>query len=252
MIALVRGVPATFDRALAARPPPLPIDVARARAQHASYVAAFRSLGVAVVEIPADDAFPDCPFVEDTAVAARGAAVLARTGAPSRRGEVHAVAPHLAARVDVFAMDAPATLDGGDCLRSGDTLYVGLSARTNAAGVARLAEVFVPRGVAVRTVGLPPGALHLKSVCSPLGDDAVLVAAGTLSHGTFRAREIEVPAAEARAANAVVCPSGALVAAGCPRTLALVEAAGLRAIPVDMSELAKADGALTCLSILLD
>ncbi len=253
MIALVRGVPSTFARALVARPPAVPIDVARARAQHAAYVAALRSLGLAIVELPADDAFPDCVFVEDTAVVARGAALVTRPGAVSRRGEVDAVAAALAGRVEVARMEAPATLDGGDCLRIGDAIYVGLSARTNAAGAARLAEVFGPRRLRVRTVQRPPGALHLKSVCSPLGDDCVLVAAGTLPASAFPgARVVEVPADEARAANAVACAGGAIVAAGCPETRALVEAAGLRVVPVDTSELAKADGALTCLSILVD
>src|SRR5262249_10847128 len=137
--------------------------------------------------------------------------------------------------------------------RPGGAIYVGLPARTNAAGAARLAEVFGPRGLAVRTVELPPGVLHLKSVCSPLGNDCVLVAAGALPASTFRvARVLVAPPDEARAANAMACGGGALVAARCPETQALVEAAGLRVVPVDTSELAKADGALTCLSILVD
>ncbi|HKA87493.1 MAG TPA: arginine deiminase-related protein [Haliangiales bacterium] len=252
-LALVRGVPSTFARAISARPPDVPIDVARARAQHAAYVAALRSLGPTIVEIPADDAFPDCVFVEDAAVVARGAALIARPGAASRRGEVDAVAAALAGRAEIHRMEAPATLDGGDVLRAGDSIYVGLSARTNAAGAARLAEVFGPRGLAVRTVELPPGVLHLKSVCSPLGNDCVLVAAGALPASTFRvARVLVAPPDEARAANAMACAGGALVAARCPETQALVEAAGLRVVPVDTSELAKADGALTCLSILVD
>jgi dimethylargininase len=278
VIALVRSVPSTFARALVARPPAVPIDVARARAQHAAYVEALRSLGFEVVEIPADDSLPDCVFIEDTAVVARGAALLARSGAESRRGETAAVAPalracmarmafpqkkrsrvpapaarsRLAARGELHRMESPATLDGGDCLLLGDALYAGLSARTNAAGVARLAEVFGPRGIDVRAVAMPPGALHLKSVCSSLGDDVVLVAAGTLPAGTFPgARVLPVPAAEAHAANAVACAGAAIMAPGCPRTRDLVEAAGFRAVPVDTSELAKADGALTCLSILI-
>jgi dimethylargininase len=149
-------------------------------------------------------------------------------------------------------MDAPATLDGGDCLRAGQTFYVGRSRRTNAEGIARLAAVFGPRGFRVVPVELPAGVLHLKSVCSPLGDDRVLVAEGSIPPATFAGlRAIVVPAEEAHAANAVAVGGGAVVAAGCPRTQSLVEAAGFRTVAVDTSETRKADGALTCLSIII-
>jgi dimethylargininase len=250
-VAIVRGVSAGFARALAAVPPDPPIDVARARAQHAGYVAALRRAGAEVIELPADDALPDCCFVEDTAVIAGGVALLARPGAPARQAEPAAVRAALAARLPVHEMTAPATLDGGDCLRLGRRLHVGRSARTSAAGAARAREVFAPAGVEVIEVPVE-GALHLKSVCSPLGDDVVLVAEGALPPGTFAgAREIVVPAAEAPAANAVVIGRTALVAAGFPETARLVAAAGFEVIPVDTSEMRKADGALTCLSILV-
>jgi dimethylargininase len=249
-LAIVRGVPETFDRALAMHAPAEPIDVARARAQHAGYVAALRALGVELVELPADPALPDCCFVEDTAVIAEGVALITRPGAASRRGETAAVRAALAGRMPIHEMAEPATLDGGDCLLAGRRLHIGLSSRTNAAGVARAREVFGPAGIDVIPVAMPP-ALHLKSVCSPLGDRAVLVAQGMLPPGTFAARELSVPAAEAVAANVVTIGRAALVAAGCPATAALVEAAGFAAHPVDTSELRKADGALTCLSILV-
>ena len=252
-VVLVRGVAESYVRALVAAPPERPIDVARARAQHAEYVTALASLDVDVVALPADEACPDCCFVEDTAVVAAGAALLARPGAPSRRGEVPAVAAALAERCELVRMEAPATLDGGDCLRAGTTFYVGRSRRTNAEGIARLAAAFAPRGFRVVPVELPAGVLHLKSVCSPLGDDRVLVAELTIPPTTFAGlRAIVVPAAEAHAANAVVVGGGAVVAAGCPRTQSLVEAEGFVTLAVDTSEMRKADGALTCLSILIE
>ncbi len=248
-IAITRAVPASFDRALTGVLPAAAIDVARARAQHAEYVAALRACGAEVIELPADDALPDCCFIEDTAVIAGGRALLTRPGAPSRQGEPAAVRPVLAAHLPVFDMSEPETLDGGDCALLGNRLYVGRSRRTNAAGVARARAVFGAVGIEVIEVHFA-GALHLKSLCAPLGTDVVLVAAGALPPGTFgAARMIEVPPEEAAGANLVAIGRSAVVAAGCPRTELLIAGAGYRAVPVDTSELRKADGALTCLSL---
>ena len=250
--ALVRGVPGSFAHALSAVPPDPPIDVVIAERQHAAYVAALASLGLEVVAVPSDETCPDCCFIEDTLLAVDGMAVLTRPGAPSRRGEVDAVARALAARVAIERMEAPATLDGGDCLRLGKTIYVGLSARTNENALSYLREVLGPRGYAVVAVSMPPGVLHLKTVCSPLGDDLVLVAEGTLPAGTFgSSRVLSVPREEAAAANAVAFGRAALVAADGARTAALLMREGFRVVPVDTSELRKADGALTCLSVIL-
>lgn len=248
--AIVRSVPASFAHALRAEPPEPPIDVARARAQHADYVRALAAAGVEVVAVAADEACPDCCFIEDVAVLLGDVALVTCPGAPSRRGEVDPVAAALATRLEVVRMSAPATLDGGDCLRIGSTIYVGRSSRSNREGIARLAEEAGARGLAVVPVDMPPGVLHLKSVCSPLGEDTVLVAEGGIPPATFAgARVLVAPAAERHAANAVVVGGIALVAAGAPATHALVDAAGLSPVPVDTSELRKADGALTCLSI---
>src|SRR5262249_11399391 len=135
MIAIVRDIPTTFACALCAAPPHTPIDVARARAQHAAYRTA---LGVPVTLIAADDTLPDCCFVEDTAVIAAGIALITRLGAPTRRAETAAVETALTGLVEVVTMEEPATLDGGDCMQVGNTIFVGRSARTNDAGIARL------------------------------------------------------------------------------------------------------------------
>lgn len=130
MLALTRSIPDSYAGALAAVPADPPIDIAEARAQHAAYLAALADLGAEVVTIAADEEHPDCVFIEDTAVVAGEVAVITRPGAPSRQGEVTAVAAALAGRLDLHRMPAPATLDGGDCLRLGNTIYVGRSART--------------------------------------------------------------------------------------------------------------------------
>ncbi len=251
MRALIREVPASFAKALSAEPPSSPIDVALARSQHVAYRAALEACGAHVIAIPAADAHPDCCFVEDTAVIAGDLAVIARPGAPSRRGETVAVAGALtAAGFDLAELFEPATLDGGDCMRVGDTIYVGRSARSNATGIAELADRVAGRGFRVIGVDLPPHVLHLKCVCSPLAADTILLADGSIEPSTFAAaRIVRVPAAETYAANAVAIGQHAIIAAGFPRTLDAVVATGLTAHPVPTSEVRKADGSLTCQSI---
>lgn len=255
--AIVRGVSDSFADALAGAPPVPPLDVALARAQHAAYVRALVDVGLEVHALPADPRFPDACFIEDTAVIARGVALVTRPGAPSRQGETAAVLAHLReaiAGLVVYAMDAPATLDGGDCLRVGSRLYVGRSARTNDAGIARLGAAFGPVGLEVVPVALPAGVLHLKTVCSALSDTGILLAEGTLAADVFiGVQTILVPAAEAHAANVVVAgPTrrDVLVSADAPLTQARIAAHGFVVHPVGTSELRRADGALTCLSLL--
>lgn len=255
--ALTRGIPASFARATVApetvaRADPA-IDVPLARRQHAAYVAALQAVGLAVLAVPPDDAHPDCCFIEDCALVADGVALLTRPGEASRRGEVDGVATALAELVAIHRMAAPATLDGGDCLRLGRRIYVGRSARTNAAGVECVRAVFGPHGFEVIAVPLAAsGVLHLKCVCAPLGEDRVLVADGALPAGTFGAAAVvRVPAEESYAANCVAYGGRVLLSDGYPRARRAVEAAGFEVLPLATSELRKADGSLTCLSILV-
>jgi dimethylargininase len=248
--ALVRDVPATFADATVAVPAG-PIDVDRARRQHRAYVEALRSAGLAVTALPAEDRFPDCCFVEDTALAWDGVALVAALGNPSRRGEEEAVREALrAAGFRIETTDLPATFEGGDCMRVGGRLFVGLSARTNAMGLERIASVFGPLGLEV--TGVPvAGGLHLKSVCSPLPDGTVLLAEGTVPAGAFGGLEVlTVPSRERAAANVLALGDAVLVAEGFPETRRRLERAGVRAIPIDNSEIRRADGAFTCCSIL--
>jgi len=251
MRALVRAVPDSLALGLAAVVPDPPIDVARARAQHAGYVHALRSgLSLLVEELPADESSPDCVFIEDTAVVAGGLGWIAGPVGPPGRRRPGPGTEGPERKFELATMDAPATLDGGDCLLLGGRMFVGLTARTNAAGVARATEVFARVGIQV--IGVPvSGALHLKSVCSPLDEGLVLVAEGTIPAGMFTgARELVIPAAEAPAANAVAIGRTAVIAEGFPRARGIIEAAGFSVVPVDTSELRKLDGALTCLSII--
>lgn len=249
--ALLRLIPDSFARALSAAPRSVPIDVELARDQHAAYCAVLSSAGVDITLLPADEQLPDCVFVEDTAVIADGLALITRPGAPSRLGEPLAVAAALAPHLELARLSAPATLDGGDCLRLGRTLYIGRSSRTNAAGIAAAEAALAPRGFRVVAIDLPPDILHLKCVCSPLGGDRLLLAEGTLPASLFEgASPVWIPFEDRYAANVVAAGAHILAAAEYPRTLAALAAAGFRVHPVSTSEVRKADGSLTCQSLL--
>lgn len=247
--ALTRAIPDSFTRALSAAVPAQAIDVALARAQHAAYEAALVACGATVDQLAADEACPDCVFVEDTAVIVGDTALITQPGAPTRRAETAAIARALERGLRVERMTGEATLDGGDCMRVGDTIYVGRSARTNAAGIARLAEVFAH--LRVVAVAMPPHVLHLKCVCSPLGGDRILLADDAIPPSTFAAEILRVPARETYAANAVAIGDHVIVADGFPRTHEVLARAGLTLHPVPTSEVRKADGSLTCQSLLL-
>lgn len=227
------------------------IDVGRAQAQHDAYCRALESLGCEVIRLPAEPAFPDSVFVEDVALAFDELAVATRPGAESRRGEGDAVLEVLGSLRRVLRIEAPATLDGGDVLRIGKRVFVGISARSNEAGRAQLRQLLAPYGYSVEGVATRD-CLHLKSAVTQVSEDAVLINPGWVDVAAFAGyRRIEVDPAEQHAANAVRV-GDALVYPDCfPRTLQRLRAAGIAVTSVDVSELQKAEGAVTCCSILL-
>jgi dimethylargininase len=247
--ALLRSMPDSFAKALSAVPPDPPIDPALGRLQHAAYRAALEACGAGVEMLAADESCPDCVFIEDTAVVFEGVALIARSGAVSRRPEASAAAAALAKTHELVRMAEPATLDGGDCLRVGRTIYVGRSARTNAEGIAQLARAFP--GLRVVPVELPPGVLHLKCVCSLLDEDRLALCEGTIPASVFSASVLWIPRDELYASNLVAIGQHAVVAEGYPRTHEAVASAGFTVHPVPVSEVRKADGSLTCQSIIL-
>lgn len=252
MIALVRPVSKAFAHALVQDPTGCRPDPDRARAEHEAYVDALARLVDAVIEVPADDEAPDACFVEDTVVVAGGRALITRPGAPSRRGEVDAVAAALPAHLEVHRMRAPATLDGGDVLRVGRTLFVGRSGRTDAAGVEALRQVFGPVGYKVVEVSVRD-ALHLKCHASAVSDEVVLLAEGFADPALFDgvARVLTVHPDDAYAANIVAVGARVLVADGFPRVVDLLNSHGFDPMTVPVGEIARADGSLTCLSVLV-
>lgn len=250
--ALVRTPSPSLVDALRMAPGPA-IDFGRAREQHSAYVAALQTLGLAIMRLPELPACPDACFVEDTAVIYRDAALITRPGAPSRRHEVDTVAQMLATiGLEIVRMQPPATLDGGDVMRVGDVFFVGRSARTNDEGIALLRSFARAHGASVRVVDLPPDVLHLKCHASAIAEDAVLVVEGLPLDLPPHVRRLDLPRQEAFAANAVACGAGVVIAAHHPRTAAIIADAGFYPRAVDTSELAKADGSLTCMSIIVE
>lgn len=250
--ALVR--PPGPSYALATRGDPAPIDVARARAEHAACVDGLRWLGFEVVVLPADERFPDGCFVEDQALVVGRRALSLRSGHAARRAEAASVAAALAGLgVEVASMDgAPGVVDGGDVLQVGRTLLVGRSDRTDDDGRRALQRAFPE--LEVRPIEVPGGTLHLKCVCSSPVRGLVLVADGTLPPSAFAGLGAEVvvtPAEEAWAANAVGEGERVLVGAGHPRVAAALSARGLQVRTVDAREIRRGDGSLTCLSVLV-
>ena len=227
-----------------------PIDVARARAEHAAYEAALRALGCDVRRVPPAPELPDGVFVEDTAVVLDEVAVLCRPGAASRRPEVASVAAALARFRETAAVVSPGTLDGGDVLRAGRTLFVGRSARTNDAGIAQLRAAVGAYGYEVVPVDFS-GCLHLKTAATLVAAGAALVNPAWVDPAALAPlRTVAVDPGEPMAANALLVGDALLYPAEFPRTRARLEAAGARVVTVPAGELAKAEGGVTCCSVI--
>ena len=249
--ALLRAVSPRYAECLVRADPRPDIDPARAAAQHAAYAAALRAAGFDVEVLPAIDA-PDGCFVEDCAVVLDDeVAVATRPGAPSRRGEVPTLIAALAPRRRIERIEAPATLDGGDVLRVGRTLFVGRSARTNAGGAAALGEIAGRRGLEVRALPVRD-ALHLESAVSALDDTAVLLDPHRVDPAWFEGLDvIETAEGEGDGANVLRLPSPrhVLAAAEFAGTRARLERAGRAVTAVELSEFTKGDAGPTCLSV---
>jgi dimethylargininase len=249
-VAVIRGVPPSITRCELTYLRREPIDLDRAVAQHVAYAALLGDLGLEVLEVPADPAFPDCCFVEDVAVVLDGLAVLTRPGAESRRGEIAPVEQVLARFRPLARIEAPATLEGGDVLAVGRTLFVGRSPRTNADGVERLRALAEPLGWRVVTVPVI-GCLHLKSAVTALDEGHVLANPTWIDPSPLQGLEIvAVDSEEPGAANVLRVGGAVVVHTGFPRTLEKIAARGYDVKPLDVSEFLKAEAALTCKSLL--
>ena len=230
----------------------VPIDLERARAQHRDYEQALVEAGCRVERLPAGPEMPDAVFVEDTAVVLDEVAVMTRPGAATRRGEIESIATVLSAYKRLVRIQPPGTLDGGDVLRVGRTLYVGLSSRTNREGVSQLETLVNTWRYEVIPVEVN-GCLHLKSAVTQVAEHILLINPRFVRAECFAALEmIAVAPAEPDAGNALWIGAAVIYPAHYPETRERLERAGVRVVPVPSSELAKAEGGVTCCSLLFE
>lgn len=220
-------------------------------AEHAAYVAALERAGLRVEVLPPLDLLPDSLFVEDPALVFPEGAILLRPGAPSRAREAEALRAELAKRfAALVVLPGPGTVDGGDVLTLGDRVLIGLSERTDEAGAQALAAALSAFGKQAEIVRTPPGVLHLKTECAPLGETTVLSTARLAASGIFDGLEVQlVPEGEEPAANALRLNDHILVAEGYPRTAALLEKTGCTVSALPTAQIAKIDAGLSCLSL---
>ena len=256
-IAITRSVPESLPRCELTHLERVPIDVERAERQHADYEALLEGFGCEIVRLPVEPDLPDSVFVEDTVVVVDELAVITRPGAASRRGETASMAAALVAHRPLAYIAAPAILDGGDVVRVGRRIWVGLSARSDRAAVAQLGAFLGPHGYQVEGVELR-GCLHLKTAATEVDDSVLVVNPEWVDGGSFPGCEvIEVHPEEpfAGCCLRVVHPStgrnAVVIAAAHPRTAARLAASGLDVRTVEVDEMAKAEGGVTCCSVLL-
>jgi dimethylargininase len=246
-IAITRAVPSSLAHCELTYQDRVPIDVARARRQHTEYQRVLQQHGYEVIELPEAPELADSVFVEDAAVVLPECAVITRPGAASRRPEVPAIREVLAEFRELREIRAPGTLDGGDVLVLGRRIFVGLSTRTNRAAIEQLRELLATFAYDVVPVPINE-ALHLKSVVTAVADDAVVLDARAIDPAIFDARYIDVGG---DAANMLRLHDVVLAPLAAEPFIARLAAEGVHVQLVDNSELAKAEGALTCCSLLL-
>jgi dimethylargininase len=230
----------------------VPIDVPKAVEQHRTYERCLRDLGARLLSLPAAADCPDGVFVEDPALVLDEIAIVTRMGAAARRAESDSLAQAVSQFRKIERLREPATLEGGDVMRVGKTLYVGLSRRTNRPGIEQLAAIVEPFGYRVIPVEVL-GCLHLKSACCYLGDNRILANREWIDRGALGEFNIvELPRDEPRGANVLLVGDAVLIPAAFPRTVELLEKSGFHPRVLDTSELLKAEAGVTCMSLLFE
>jgi len=250
-VAITRAVSPAFASCELTHLERVPIDLDRARAQHDAYEQALIDAGGLVARLESSAGIPDSVFVEDIAIVFPELAIVTRPGAESRRAETPAIAHALAAFRPAHEIQAPGTVDGGDVLVAGRRVFVGLSTRTNDAAVAQIRQILGPFGYTVCAVEVS-GCLHLKSAVTAIADDMLLVNRSWIDPSTFTGFTlVDVDPGEPSAANALRLHDRVIFPAAFPRTARRIEQRGFRVEVVEVDELAKAEGAVTCCSLIV-
>jgi dimethylargininase len=252
LVALTREISAAIARCELTHRERVAIDVTLARAQHASYEACLREAGCRVERLDAGVDMPDSLFIEDAAIVFDEVAIITRPGAASRRAETAGVADALRTYRPLHHMASPGTADGGDVLVVGRQVFVGRSSRTNDAGIDDLRHALTPYGYDVTAVEVR-GCLHLKSAATAVGENLLLINPEWLASSPFAQFDhIDVHSDEPSAANALRIRDQIIYPTLFPRTLERLERRGLCVRTVDASEVAKAEGAVTCCSLIFE
>ncbi len=250
LIAIARQISPRFEECELTHLDRQPIDLELARVQHRQYEAVLRELGCDVISLPPEPDLPDSVFVEDAALVFDEVAVITRPGAPSRRPETDSIAEALLPYRALLTIEAPGTLDGGDVLRVGKIVYVGLSSRSNRSAMEQLQSFLTPYGYAVKGVEVA-GCLHLKSAATQVSEDTLLINPMWVDQTIFGEMHfIEVDESEPAAANAVWIDDTVIYPSSFPKTQRRLEKHGVKLKIVDATEVAKAEGAVTCCSLI--
>jgi dimethylargininase len=249
LAALTRAVSPNLDRCELTFHARREIDIDLAIAQHHEYERALTELGLRIISLPAEPDMPDSMFVEDPVVVVDEIAVTTRMGAASRAGEGEALARALAPYRPIHHLGGPATLEGGDVIRVDRELFVGVSTRTNEAGIEQLRAILEPFGYSVHAVPVDR-CLHLKSAACSIGNGAILANTAWIDTTALLGyRIIPVPADEPDAANVLRIGDTVLMPDCFPKTAQLLSREGLKIRTLDISELMKAEAAITCSSV---
>jgi dimethylargininase len=252
LIAITREPSATLGKCELTHLERVPIDVDRARAQHDDYERRLQVLGCTMERLAPEPDLPDSVFVEDAAVVLDEVAVITRPGAASRRRETASVAEALERYRPLVKIESPATLDGGDVLVLGRNVYVGLTSRSGDKGLEQLRSALGCFGYSVGGVPVR-GCLHLKSAVTRVAEDVILTNPAWVDPAGFEGwRTIEVDPAEPYGANGLAVGGAVVYAQAFPRTADRLRGGGIRLETVDVSELAKAEGAVTCCSLVFE
>jgi dimethylargininase len=229
----------------------VPIDLNTARLQHHEYIEALKKVGCSVVELPAEADLPDSVFVEDAAFVLPEVAVITRPGADSRKPETESITRALSPYIKLIQVQEPATIDGGDVLVLGKNIYVGLSTRSNEHALKQLSQELCDYGYQVTGVQMHD-CLHLKSAVTSVDEKTLLINRNWVDTHHFEKFDwIEVDPSEPFGANCLPIGESIIFPTAFPNTLASLEERGYRVITVDVSELAKAEGAVTCCSLIV-
>lgn len=251
-LAITRDVSPRFNECELTHIDRTPIDVNVARSQHHGYIQAIKEIGFAVLELPAEPDLPDSVFVEDTAVVLPEVALITKPGADSRKPETESITQALRPYRPLVFIESPGSLDGGDVLVLGKKIFVGMSTRSNMHAIEQMNQLLGKYGYTTWGVEMHD-CLHLKTAVTRVDDKTLLINRNWVDVENFEGFElIDVDESEPFAANCLPLGDSIIFAVTFPKTAAKLTAGGYKIKPVIVDELAKAEGAVTCCSLIIE